>query len=167
MSDHFKRNIYLIIYNFPSYIRSINLLAITIFFICRQFGNRLIGLGNLGFGKLWICNLGCYRLCSPVISHGDVTNGERTGKCLRQVEHIRDHFYFCIRCLCIYRVWPKVLAHVKKNLYNQPKPYFFKKLLWSNFWIDFNKFDTTTFGIVYILFVYLLIMFIRVVFICT
>ena len=56
MSDHFKRNIYLIIYNFPSWIRSIILLAITIFFICRQFGNRLIGLGNLGFGKL-----GCYR----------------------------------------------------------------------------------------------------------
>jgi hypothetical protein len=61
MSNHFKRNIYLIIYNFPSLIRSIILLAITIFFICRQFGNRLIGLCNLGFGKLGIGNLGCYR----------------------------------------------------------------------------------------------------------
>jgi hypothetical protein len=30
--------------------------------LCRQFGNRLIGLGNLGFGKLGIGNLGCYRL---------------------------------------------------------------------------------------------------------
>jgi len=29
-----------------------------------------------------------------------------------------------------YSMWPKVLAHVKKkSLYNQPKPYFFKKLL--------------------------------------
>ena len=61
MSDHFKRNIYLIIYNFPSLIRSMVLLAITIFFICQQFWNRLIGLGNLGFGKLGIGNLGCYR----------------------------------------------------------------------------------------------------------
>jgi hypothetical protein len=27
-------------------------------------------------------------------------------------------------------MWPKVLPHVKKkSLYNQPKPYFFKKLL--------------------------------------
>ena len=26
---------------------------------------------------------------------------------------------------------------VKKSLYNQPKPYFFKNLLWSHFWIDF------------------------------
>ena len=39
-------------------------------------------------------------------------------------------------------MWPKVLPHVKKFLYNQPKPYFFKKLLWSHFWIDFNKFYT-------------------------
>ena len=37
----------------------------------------------------------------------------------------------------------KVFGNVKKSLYNQPKPYFFK-----------------TFGIVYSLFVYLLIMFI-------
>jgi hypothetical protein len=44
---------------------------------------------------------------------------------------------------------------------------FFKKLLWSHFWIDFNKFYTKTFRIVYILTVYLLIMFIWVVFICT
>ena len=29
-----------------------------------------------------------------------------------------------------YSMWPKVLPHViKKSLYNQPKPYFFKKLL--------------------------------------
>ena len=55
----------------------------------------------------------------------------------------------------------------KKSLYNQPKPYFFKKLLWSHFWIDFNKFHTKTFRIVYILIVDLLVMFIWVVFICT
>jgi hypothetical protein len=48
----------------------------------------------------------------------------------------------------------KVLGNVKK------KTYFIKKLLWSHFWIDFNKFYTKTFGIIYILFVYLLIMFI-------
>ena len=29
----------------------------------------------------------------------------------------------------IYSMWPKVLQHVKKSLYNRPKPYFFKKLL--------------------------------------
>ena len=56
-----------------------------------------------------------------------------------------------------YSMWPKVLQHVKKSLYNQPKPYFFKKLLWSHFWIDFNKFYIKTFRIVYILIVYLLI----------
>ena len=39
-----------IIYNFPSYIRSIILLAITIFFICRQFGIRQTG--NRQFGML-------------------------------------------------------------------------------------------------------------------
>jgi hypothetical protein len=27
----------------------------------------------------------------------------------------------------------------KKSLYIHPKPYFFKTLLWSHFWIDFNK----------------------------
>ena len=59
----------------------------------------------------------------------------------------------------LYSMWPKVLAHVKKILYNQPKPYFFKKVLCSHFWIDFNKFYTKTFRIVYILIVYLLIMF--------
>jgi hypothetical protein len=43
----------------------------------------------------------------------------------------------------------------KKSLYNQPKPYFFKKILWSNFWIDFNKYYTKTFRIVNIwLFIY-------------
>ena len=46
----------------------------------------------------------------------------------------------------------------KKSLFYQPKPYF---------WIDFNKFYSKTFRIVYILTVYLLIMFIWVVFICT
>jgi hypothetical protein len=54
----------------------------------------------------------------------------------------------------------KVFGNVKKSLCNQPKPYFFKKLLWSHFWINFNIFYTKTFGIVYISFVYLLIMFI-------
>jgi hypothetical protein len=29
----------------------------------------------------------------------------------------------------LYSMWPKVLPHVKKSLYNQPKPYFFKTLL--------------------------------------
>ena len=48
----------------------------------------------------------------------------------------------------------------KKSRYNQPKSYFFKKLLRSHFWIDFNKFYTKTFRIVYILIAYLLIMFI-------
>jgi hypothetical protein len=54
----------------------------------------------------------------------------------------------------------------KKSLYNQPKPYFFKTLLWSHFCTYFNKFYTKPFRIVYILIVYLL-MFIWVVFICT
>ena len=49
----------------------------------------------------------------------------------------------------------KVLGYVKKNPYNnQLKPYFFKKLLWSHFGIDFNKFYTKTFGIVDIFIVY-------------
>jgi hypothetical protein len=34
----------------------------------------------------------------------------------------------------------KSIATCKKNsLYNQPKPYFFQRILWSKFWIDFNK----------------------------
>jgi hypothetical protein len=40
----------------------------------------------------------------------------------------------------MYSIWPKILLHVKKSLYNQPKPYFFQKILWGHFWIDFNKF---------------------------
>ena len=36
----------------------------------------------------------------------------------------------------------KSMAHVKNLVYNQPKPYFFKKLSWSHFWIDFNQFYT-------------------------
>ena len=33
----------------------------------------------------------------------------------------------------------------KKSLYNQPKPYFFKKLLWCHFWIDFNNSELSIF----------------------
>jgi hypothetical protein len=66
---------------------------------------------------------------------------------------------YCLFCMASnYIILPKVLQHVKKSLYNQPKPYFFQKILWSHFWIDFNKFNTKTFRIVYILIVYLLIM---------
>ena len=67
-------------------------------------------------------------------------------------------------------VWhlSKVLGNVKKNPYiiNQNHIYF-KKLLWSHFWIDFYKCYTKTFGIVYILIGYLLIMLLWVIFICT
>jgi hypothetical protein len=59
----------------------------------------------------------------------------------------------------------KSIRKCKKSLYNQPKPYFFKKILWSHFWIDFNKFYIKTFGIVNILIVYLLIMLLWVIFI--
>ena len=91
-----------------------------------------------------------YRLYKKMKKNGDLD----TKKKLKKIKH--------------YSMWPKVLQHVKKSLYNQPKPYFFKKfLLWSHFWIDFNKFYIKTFRIVYILIVYLLIMFIWVVFICT
>jgi hypothetical protein len=39
----------------------------------------------------------------------------------------------------------KVFGNVKRqSLYNQPKPYFFKKLLRSHFWIDFKKYCTKT-----------------------
>ena len=74
---------------------------------------------------------------------------------------------FLLPLLCTHSHLSKVFRNVKKSLYNQPKPYFFKKLLWSHFWININIFYTKTFGIVYILLVYLLIMFIWVVFICT
>jgi hypothetical protein len=40
----------------------------------------------------------------------------------KDVHHVINH-----------SMWQKVLAHAKKSLYNQPKPYFFKKLLWSHF----------------------------------
>jgi hypothetical protein len=30
-------------------------------------------------------------------------------------------------------MWPKVLPHVKKSLYNQPKPYFFQKIIVKSF----------------------------------
>ena len=42
-----------------------------------------------------------------------------------------------------------------------------KKILWSHFWIDFNRFYTKTFRIVHILIAYLLIMLLWVIFICT
>ena len=49
-----------------------------------------------------------------------------------------------------------VAEHVKKiPIINQNHIFF---LLWSHFWIDFNKFYSKTFGIIYILLVYLLIM---------
>ena len=67
--------------------------------------------------------------------------------------------YTSFRFVNIHSHLSKVFGNVKKSLYNQSKPYFFKKLLWSHFWIDFNKFYTKTFRIVYILIVYLLIMF--------
>ena len=86
-------------------------------------------------------------------------------------------FYFsAMSCLCKFMSWTSLCTNkssVKsiqkciKSLYNQPKPYFFKILLWSHFWIDFNKCYTKTFGIVNILIVYLLIMLLRVIFICT
>jgi hypothetical protein len=57
----------------------------------------------------------------------------------------------------LYFTWKKGKFIKKKSLYNQPKPYFNFFLLWSHFWIDFNKFYTKTFRIVYILIVYLLI----------
>ena len=82
--------------------------------------------------------------------------------------HFQLYFYYRLYLLFAhvhYSMWPKVLQHVKKSLYNQPNTYFFKKNLWSHFWIDFNKFYTKTFRIVYILIVDLLIMFIWVVFI--
>jgi hypothetical protein len=85
-----------------------------------------------------------------------------------QIHYFKDICWsFLIGFWSLCSMWPKVLQHVKKSLYNQPKPYFFNKLLWSHFWIDFNKFYTKTFRIVYILIVYLLIMFIWVVFICS
>jgi hypothetical protein len=55
-----------------------------------------------------------------------------------------------------------VLGNVKKKNH-----IFFKKLLWSHFWIDIYKCYTNTFGIVYILIGYLLIMLLWVIFICT
>jgi hypothetical protein len=66
-----------------------------------------------------------------------------------------------------YKTSVKSIRECKKSLYNQPKPYFFKKLLWSHFWIDFNKCNTKTFGIVHMLIFYLLIMLLWVIFICT
>jgi hypothetical protein len=61
---------------------------------------------------------------------------------------------------CVQYVAKSIATCKKKSLYNQPKLYFFKKLLRNHFCIDFNKFYTKTFRIVYILTVYLLIMFI-------
>jgi hypothetical protein len=73
--------------------------------------------------------------------------------------------------VCVYRhntLRCQKYVNFSKNPYiNQPKPYFFNKLLWSHFWIDFNKFYTKTFGIVNMLSVYLLIMLLWVIFICT
>ena len=46
-------------------------------------------------------------------------------------------------------MWPEVLPHLKKSLYNQPEPYCFQKIIVKSFLIDFNKFHTKTFRIVY------------------
>ena len=83
-----------------------------------------------------------------------------------------DHFSHVtcqiIFILLTYSMWPKVLPHVKKNPYIINQNHIFSKNYCEvNFWIDFKKFYTKTFRIVYILIVYLLIMFIWVVFICT
>jgi len=85
-------------------------------------------------------------------SNPDLQHSRRAGKPL--------HHRCCSLQYSSYRHLSKVFGNVKKSLYNQPKPYFFKKLLWSHFWIDFNKFYNKPLRIVYILIVYLLIMFI-------
>jgi hypothetical protein len=43
-----------------------------------------------------------------------------------------------------------IQSSVKSFGKRKKNPYFIKKLLWSHFWIDFNKFYTKTFGIIYI-----------------
>jgi hypothetical protein len=52
----------------------------------------------------------------------------------------------------VYSVWSKLLPHVKKSLYNQPKPYFFKKLLWvegrTKIW-QFKDLILTLFGLIF------------------
>ena len=48
-----------------------------------------------------------------------------------------DQWFFSYTFHLLYSMWPKVLQHITESLYNQPKPYFFTKLLWSHFWIDF------------------------------
>ena len=85
--------------------------------------------------------------------------------------------YYCFNALFfivavaffdVQNVAKSIGACKKKSLYNQPKSCFYKKILWSHFLIDFNKFYTKTLGIVHILCLFnLLIMFIWVVFICT
>ena len=72
------------------------------------------------------------------------------------IEHDRK---LCVKLKLYVQSSVKSIGKCKKKipLNNQPKPYFFKKLLWSHFWIDFNKFYTKTFRIVNILIVDLLI----------
>ena len=41
----------------------------------------------------------------------------------------RWFFSYTFHLLQLYSMWPKVLQHIKKSLYNQPKPYFFINLL--------------------------------------
>ena len=59
-------------------------------------------------------------------------------------------------------MWPKALPHVKKNpcIINQNQIFSKNYCEVISGYIDFNKFYTKTFRIVYILIVYLLIMFI-------
>jgi hypothetical protein len=70
--------------------------------------------------------------------------GKHNSKCHKIVTsyfNLKHSYKYCVRfewwveefdlfsVYGFYSMWPKVLQHVKKSLYNQPKPYFFKKLL--------------------------------------
>ena len=106
------------------------------------------------------------RTTDPTIWHGIITTVAETIRTIRNVSKTNHKAVALItnkmsRSGRIYSMWPKVLPHVKQNpfIINQ-NHIFFKIILGSHFWIDFNKFHTKTFRIVYILTVYLLIMFI-------
>ena len=108
------------------------------------------------------------------INKSETVNGRRTENTmitdwLGLVITVSTHYFFIVAVafIDVQNVTKSIGSCKKKSLYNQPKPYFFKILLWSHFCIDFNKCYTETFGVVNILIVYLLIMLLRVIFICT
>jgi hypothetical protein len=99
-----------------------------------------------------VCYIGLLTLCcSLAINKQNIDNSECVGvNMLKFIQKwLRNNFLkkYGFGWLKLYTQTQSSVKSIrkckKKSLYHQPKPYFFKKLLRSHFWINFNIFTPT------------------------